>query len=96
MYSEITNLPHWVLLTTQCILATAMLLAGWRIWRGPSLPDRIVALDLLAALIMAQLVVMVFFSRFIPYLDVATVIAVISFIATIAFARCIENKESSS
>ncbi|MGK0310229.1 MAG: multisubunit Na+/H+ antiporter MnhF subunit [Lentimonas sp.] len=38
---------------------------------------------------------MVFFSGFISYLDVATVIAVISFIATIAFARCLENKEGS-
>ncbi|MGK0176425.1 MAG: multicomponent Na+:H+ antiporter subunit F [Zhongshania aliphaticivorans] len=95
MYSDIPNLPPFVLLLAECILAVAMLLTGFRIWRGPSIPDRIVALDLLAALIMAQFVVMVFFSGFISYLDVATVIAVISFIATIAFARCLENKEGS-
>lgn len=95
MYSDIPDLPPFVILLTQCILALAMLLTGWRIWRGPSIPDRIVALDLLAALIMAQFVVMVFLSGFIAYLDVATVIAVISFIATIAFARCLESKEAS-
>ena len=94
MYSDIPELPHFVLLLTQCILAVAIFITGFRIWRGPSTPDRVVALDLLAALIMAEFVVMVFFSGFIPYLDVATVIAVISFIATIAFARCLENKES--
>ena len=93
MYSDIPDLPPFVILLSQCILALAMLLTGWRIWRGPSIPDRIVALDLLAALIMAQFVLMVFFSGFIAYLDVATVIAVISFIATIAFAKCLENKE---
>ena len=94
MYFEIPDLPLLVILLVQCILAAAMLLTGWRIWRGPSIPDRVVALDLLAALIMAQFVVMVFFGGFISYLDVATVIAVISFIATIAFARCLENKEA--
>lgn len=93
MYFDIPDLPVSIILLAQCILGIAMLLTGWRIWRGPSIPDRVVALDLLAALIMAQFVVMVFFSGFVSYLDVATVIAVISFIATIAFARCIENKE---
>lgn len=96
MYSDIPNLSPLVIITAQGILAAAMLLTGWRIWRGPSIPDRIVALDLLAALIMAEFVVMVFFSDFIPYLDVATVIAVISFIATIAFARCLENNKETS
>ena len=95
MYSDIPSLPPLIILLVQCILATAMLLTGWRIWRGPSIPDRIVALDLLSALIMAQFVVMVFFNGFVSYLDVATIIAVISFIATIAFARCLENKETS-
>ena len=93
MYFNIPDLPFPIILLAQCILALAMLLTGWRIWQGPSIPDRVVALDLLAALIMAQFVVMVFFSGFISYLDVATVIAVISFIATIAFARCLEKKE---
>ena len=95
MYSDISDFPFLIVLLTQCILALAMLLTGWRIWLGPSIPDRVVALDLLAALIMAQFVVMVFFSGFISYLDVAMVVAVISFIATIAFARCLENKEIS-
>lgn len=93
MYFDIPDLPFPVLLIVQCILAAAMLLTGWRIWLGPSIPDRVVALDLLAALIMAQFVVMVFFAGFVSYLDVATVIAVISFIATIAFARCLESEE---
>ena len=95
MYSDIPDLPPLVMLLTQCILSLSMLLTGVRILRGPSTPDRIVALDLLASLIMAQFVLMVFFSDFIFYLDVATVIAVISFIATVAFARCLESKEAS-
>lgn len=75
------------------MLGISMLLAGWRIWVGPSIPDRIVALDLLAALIMAHIALAVIHSRFISYLDVATAIAVIAFLATIAFARYLENKD---
>lgn len=96
MYFEIPDLPPLVISLAHFILAIAMLLTGWRIWRGPSTPDRVVAFDLLAALIMAQFVVLVFVSGFVAYLDVATVIAVISFIATIAFARCLENQEADS
>lgn len=84
----------WVSLTAHSIIALAMLLAGTRIWRGPSTHDRIVALDLLAALIMAQVALAVAHSGFVSYLDVATAIAVISFLATVAFARYLENKDA--
>ncbi|MGJ8632695.1 MAG: monovalent cation/H+ antiporter complex subunit F [Luteolibacter sp.] len=93
MFTSIEQIPAWVILVAQAIIAAAMLLAGWRIWKGPSIPDRIVALDLLAALIMAQTVLLAITSGFVSYLDVATAIAVISFLATVAFARYLENKD---
>lgn len=94
MYSEIFNIPPLVIAIAQGLLTLAMILAGWRIWRGPTTADRVVALDLMAALIMAHFIVMVFVTGFISYLDVAAVIAVISFIATIAFARYLEDPKS--
>lgn len=93
MFSDFQTIPTWVAIAAHSILGLSMLLAGWRIWTGPSIPDRIVALDLFAALIMAQTALTVIHSRFISYLDVATAIAVISFLATIAFARYLENKD---
>ena len=93
MFSDSQTIPSWVAITAHCIISLSMLLASWRIWVGPSIPDRIVALDLLAALIMAQIALAVIHSRFISFLDVATAIAVISFLATIAFARYLENKD---
>lgn len=93
MFSDFQSIPDWVALTAHAILGVSMLLAGWRIWVGPSIPDRIVALDLMAALIMGHIVLAVILSRFISYLDVATAIAVIAFLATIAFARYLENKD---
>jgi multicomponent Na+:H+ antiporter subunit F len=94
MFSTIQYIPQWVPFTAQIILAAAMLLTAWRIWKGPSTPDRIVALDLLAALIMAQTALLAITSGFISYLDVASSIAVISFLATVAFARYLEDKNA--
>ncbi len=94
MFYEFQTIPEWVAFTAHSILGISMLLAGYRIWKGPSVPDRIVALDLLAALIMAQIVLSVAQNRFISYLDVATAIAIIAFLATVAFARYLENKDA--
>ena len=95
MYSEPSILPEWVLLTGHIILSVAMLLTGWRILRGPTILDRVVGLDLLAALIMGHLIFFTLSSGFLSYLDVATAIAIIAFLATVALARYIENKETS-
>ena len=48
-----TLLP-WILL----VLAVAMALAGWRLLRGPTLPDRILALDTLTIDALALLLVL--------------------------------------
>lgn len=94
MFAEFQSIPAWVLFAAHSILGLSMLLAGWRIWKGPSVQDRVVALDLLAALIMGQVALGVVHSRFVSYLDVATAIAIITFLATVAFARYLENKDA--
>ncbi len=94
MFLDIKGIPSLVLFIAHSILGISMLLAGWRIFKGPSIPDRIVSLDLFAALIMGQIALLSISSRFISYLDVAAAIAIISFLATVAFARYLENKNA--
>lgn len=94
MFSEFQTIPSWILFVAHALIGLSMLLTGYRIWKGPSIPDRIVALDLLAALIMGHVALSVAHSRFVSYLDVATAIAIITFLATIAFARYLENKDA--
>lgn len=94
MYFDSMTVPLWAIQVTQLLLGAAMVLTFWRICRGPGIPDRVVALDLLGSLIMAQLVVLAIQHRFISYLDVAAAIAIISFLATIAFARYLEQQEA--
>jgi multicomponent Na+:H+ antiporter subunit F len=72
------------------VLMLAALLAGVRVLRGPSLPDRVVALDLIAAIGVAFCGLYAVLYRRAVYLDVATLVAVITFVGTVAFARYLE------
>jgi multicomponent Na+:H+ antiporter subunit F len=63
----------------------------WRLLRGPSLPDRVVALDQVGVHIVALAVVYSIQVDRSVFLDVAVVAALLSFVATVAFARYIER-----
>ncbi len=72
------------------LLSLAALLAAVRVVRGPTLPDRVVALDLVGILVAAIAVVSAATTGHRYFLDVAIVIALISFVGTIAYARYVE------
>ena len=63
-----------------------------RLVRGPSLPDRVISIDLIGILIVCVLVVMAGDSGQQAFLDVAMVIALISFVGTVAYARYVERE----
>jgi multicomponent Na+:H+ antiporter subunit F len=74
------------------ILAVALVLLFIRLVRGPSLPDRVVALDLLTSLgigIIAAYAIGVGHSAL---LDVAIAMALLSFLSTVAFAYYLERR----
>ena len=74
------------------LLAFAALLGFFRLLRGPSLPDRVVAFDLLATVGVGISAVYAMAHDQPVFLDVAVVIALISFVGTVAFARYIEER----
>ena len=78
---------------TLAMLAVAALLAFVRLVRGPTLPDRVVAIDLLGVLVVGLIVVYTAVSGVKAFLDVAMVIALVSFLGTVAYARYIERDE---
>lgn len=75
------------------LLILGMILAAIRLFRGPSLPDRVVALDLLAILVVGMIAAHAVRSNQSIYLDVALALALIAFLSTIAFAFHIEKGE---
>jgi multicomponent Na+:H+ antiporter subunit F len=74
------------------MLSIALLLAFARLARGPSLPDRVIALDLIAILAAAMTAVYAVMTGESVFLDVAIVVALISFLGTVAFARYLEKQ----
>ena len=73
-------------------LAIGMLVGLLRLFKGPSLADRVMALDVLTMLALAQVVVYAIATRQQVYLDIAIGMALIIFLATVAFARYMEAR----
>lgn len=73
------------------MLGVSLLIAFVRLVRGPTLPDRIVAMDLLGMLVVGLIVVLAGRSGVRATLDAAMVIALIGFLGTIAYATYVER-----
>lgn len=87
----ITSVPTQVIFIVQVLIAVSMLITFIRIIKGPEIADRIVALDLFAALIIVQCILLVITSGFIGFLDVSSAIAIIAFLATVAFSKYLQQ-----
>jgi len=74
------------------MLLIAMYLAFARLVRGPTLPDRVVALELITTLTVAMIVVYTIGSNQPVFLDAAIVVALVSFLGTVAFAQYLERR----
>ena len=82
--------PEFLLLATTIslgILTVAFLLTIYRIVVGPTLPDRILALDMLIAVVIGYIVVIAIRTGFVLYLDIAIALGLVGFLSTVAFAR---------
>jgi multicomponent Na+:H+ antiporter subunit F len=63
-----------------------------RLLKGPSLPDRIVALDMMTVLIVSFCGLYAILSGDTAFIDVAIVLALVGFLATVALARFVERR----
>lgn len=86
------SLPDLILLVALPLLSLTMMLAFIRLVRGPSLPDRVIALDLIGTLGMGMIALYAIARNQPALLDVAIVLALLSFLGTIAFARYLERR----
>lgn len=73
-------------------LIIALLLAFIRLVRGPSLPDRVIALDLMATIVVGLFSVYAMAMDQPVFIDAAIVLALIVFLGTVAFARYTEQR----
>lgn len=86
------NLPDIVLYIAFIFLMAAMIITLIRLFKGPSVNDRIAAMDLIASIIMGVILVYSVLINNAMYFDVPVIISLISFIGTIAVSTYIKQK----
>lgn len=74
------------------ILALFLIINRLRL--GPTLADRVVALDLFSTLILSAIVVASLLLSDSLYSDAALILGIVSFMGTVIFARFIEDQEN--
>lgn len=77
-------------IATTC-LVLALLAAAWRLLVGPELADRVIALDMVSMILVVFLVMFKLVSGHNAYVYAAIALALIAFLATVAFASYIDR-----
>ena len=81
-------------IVSQVSLATlgiALVVSFVRLAKGPTLPDRVVAMDLIGILVVGLIVVLAGWTGVRATLDAAVVIALIGFVGTVAYATYVQR-----
>ncbi len=83
-----------VLLTVALVLAAMMVaaavaLTGWRMLKGPGIPDRAVAMDLLGLLAVAATALVALAGGYVALLDIALGLGLVGFIGAVGVAAFI-------
>lgn len=71
------------------LLSASFLITIYRIIKGPTLPDRVLGLDMLVAVAIGYIAVIGIKTGYTLYVDIAIALGLVGFLATVAFARFI-------
>lgn len=81
----------WMLDVAQLLILAGILLGFIRLAKGPTLPDRIVALDMMTISLVAFSAIFAVQTSNSAFLDIVVVLALVGFVATVAMARFSER-----
>jgi multisubunit Na+/H+ antiporter MnhF subunit len=73
------------------ILIVLIIPCAYRVWIGPTAPDRLQAIDAITTLLIGIIIVLALLRDTAMFIDVAIAIAAFGFIGTIALARYISE-----
>ena len=73
------------------MLSASLVLAFVRLAKGPMLPNRVVALELIASILVGFIGVYAIQTGVDHFIDVAIVLALLAFMAAVGFARYLEK-----
>lgn len=84
---------HIVILIGMHVVGIAMLFALWRLLRGPTAPDRILAMDMLSISAVAQLVLFGMRMKTEIYFEAALIIAMLGFVSTVVLSKYVIRRD---
>jgi multicomponent Na+:H+ antiporter subunit F len=87
-----STIPTIVLLIAFSLLLASLVLAFARLLRGPSINDRIAAMDLIASVVMGFVLVYSVMINKSIYFDIPVIISLISFIGTVAVSTYLKHR----
>lgn len=74
------------------VLSLSFVIIVIRTIKGPGLPDRVVALDMLVAVGIGFIAAIGILTGYYLYIDIAITLGLVGFLATVAFARFVLNR----
>ncbi|CAM3798745.1 Na(+)/H(+) antiporter subunit F1 [Marinicrinis lubricantis] len=80
-----------MLLIALIILSVSILGCLYRVLKGPSMADRIIALDSIGIHLIAVIAILSVMLRTQAFLDIILLIGILSFVGTIAFSKYLER-----
>ena len=89
MENSVSNI---VLIIAFTMLLAALVLAFARLLKGPSINDRIAAMDLIASVVMGFVLVYSILINKSIYFDIPVIVSLISFIGTVAISTYLKNR----
>ena len=72
-------------------MVLAIIPCVYRVIKGPTIPDRVIAVDAMTSVIVVMLGVYSFVQESVFFMDVALVLAVISFVGTVTIAKYLDE-----
>ena len=84
-----------IIFYTVCLVLVILSMVGllYRVWRGPSVPDRLIALDAIGVMLISAIALLSILFDTPFFIDVILLIAIMSFIGTVSFSKFIERGE---
>ena len=93
MDKEDYDIMHTMFLVTGALILLFMIFSLFRGALGPTIPDRVVALDTINTLVVASMIIFGAYFKEVVFIDVAIIYALLSFVTTLYIAKYLEGNK---
>ncbi|MDZ5782915.1 Na(+)/H(+) antiporter subunit F1 [Marinococcus luteus] len=80
-----------IYITAATLVTISILVTLYRVFKGPSMPDRVIALDVIGIQLISLTALFCIILNTTAFIEVMLLLAILAFIGTVAFAKYIEK-----